>query len=167
MSQERKQEEERQVQKRRIEEEEEREVKKRKTEKQERRQAERREEERAGVEAETVDSNEDNAKEAPRHARDTFDSLRSLRRAYHFVCGQRSHCQELEAPLKAFERLVALLHEGRDRRDVKDVREHAGTLRLAAGTGERVVATRGSGGRSTGNPTPCRSVSPSLGQVAY
>ena len=126
---ERKQEEERQVQKRRKEEEEEREVKKRKTEEQERRQAEeRREEERARVEAETNETNEANAREAPRHARDSFDSLRSLGRAHKFVCGQRSHRQGLEAPLKAFEPLLELLQEGRDRRDVKDVREHAGTL---------------------------------------
>ena len=127
--QERRQEEERQAEERRKEEDQEREVKERNKEEQERRQAEeRREEKRARVEAETNETNEANAREAPCHARDSFDSLRSLGRALKFVCGQRSHRQGLEAPLKAFEPLLELLQEGRDRRDVKDVREHAGTL---------------------------------------
>ena len=91
--------------------------------------------------AETAETNEANAREAPRHARDSFDSLRSLGRAHQFVRGQRSRRQGLEAPLKAFERLVELLQEGRDPRDVKDVRQHAEALRSAAGTGERVAAT--------------------------
>ena len=139
--QERKQEEERQAEERRKEKVEEREAKERHREEEERRQVEDlREEERDRVEAETTETHEASARQAPLHACDSFDSLRSIGGAYHFVCGQRLRRQGLEAPLKAFERLMMLLQEGRDRRDVNDVRQYAGTMRSAAGTGERVAA---------------------------
>jgi len=74
--------------------------------------------------------------EAPRHARDTFASLRSLGDAYQIVCSQR-HLQGLGNPvrepaLKAFARLVEFLRRARDRRGVTASDEHAETLRVAA-----------------------------------